>query len=80
MSRFKESSDRQLREKMVAMRSMEATDAISEWCEREIARLHLELEKVFDHPSTVTLVQGRIAQLRDLLVILKPSAPVNTAA
>lgn len=73
MRRFSEASDMQLTAKVIAMRHSEMGDAMTELAERWIDSQHKDMEKVVGDLSSLTLIQGRIAQLRDLLNLLNPS-------
>jgi len=74
--RFANASDRELVSKVISLAHSEMGDALNEFCERAVDSAHRDLEKIYNDPPAVTLLQGRIAQLRDLLNLLNPSAPL----
>lgn len=72
MRRFEEVTNTQLNEKLVAMRGTEYGEIICEWLFRYREGCRTELEELLDQPAAVTLNQGRIDTIKELLKLLTP--------
>ncbi len=72
MRRFEEIPTTQLLEKIQGMGGAEYGEILKEWLIRSRESCQLELEECFNNQTAVTLLQGRIITLKELITLLNP--------
>ncbi len=70
MRRFEEVSSTQLAEKLVSMRGSEFAQVMAEFLTRARESFREELETIDRDPVAITILQGRIAAIKDILNLI----------
>jgi hypothetical protein len=72
MRRFEEASTVQLSQKLIAMRGSEVAQVLAEWLSRARESYRENLETIDRDQVAVNLLQGRLAEVKDILNLINP--------